>query len=104
MFSSDYGIGKEWVIGGLDVQKKDLRGLCASCLVRASMVCFLKTSAFGHALGFYINFLYISSFEFSLLLLCAFFFFLLLLYFWENKIIFHFFYFLRAVFLVSRTT
>ena len=30
------------MIGGLDVQKKDLRGLCASCLVEASMVCFLK--------------------------------------------------------------
>jgi len=43
--SSDYGMdwigGKEWVIGGLDAQKK-LRGLRAPCLIQASMVCSLK--------------------------------------------------------------
>jgi len=70
----------DWLVGRA---KEGLTGFMCLMLSAGEYGLLSQTSALGHALGFYINFLYISFSKFSLLLLCAFL--LLLLYFWEDN-------------------
>lgn len=76
----------DWWVGRA---KEGLTGFMCLMLSGGEYGLLSQTSAFGHALGFYINFLYIYSFLSFHFYFCVSFF-LLLLYFWENKIIFIF--------------
>jgi len=96
----------DWWVGRA---KEGLTGFMCLMLSGGEYGLLSQTSAFGHALGFYINFLYIYSFEFSLLLLCLFFLALTILL-GKTKLLFYFlfppgcFLFFVGSALVSRTT